>query len=113
MSGEYLAMTLMYEAKPDLVPKPIAWGTYETIPDVHFFICHFHDMIDEIPDLQTFPRMLAELHRNGTSPNGQFGFPTKTYHGNTPIEHGWSDTWKTTSNAPVPSFLEWNRRAKD
>ncbi|CAG8962040.1 hypothetical protein HYFRA_00005082 [Hymenoscyphus fraxineus] len=54
------------QAKPDLVPKPIAWGTYETIPDVHFFVCNFHKITDELPDLETFPGMLAELHSNGT-----------------------------------------------
>lgn len=87
-------MSLIYEAKPDFVPRPIAWGTYTTIPDTHFFLCDFHDMTDELPDLHTFPAMLAELHRNGTSPNSQFGFPVKTYHGNTPIDHGWSKTWE-------------------
>jgi protein-ribulosamine 3-kinase len=94
ISGEFTSMSLIYEAKPDLVPKPIAWGTYATIPNVHFFLSNFHDMTDELPDLHTFPAMIAELHRNGTSPNGKFGFPTTTYHGNTPIDHGWSNTWE-------------------
>ncbi|PMD60750.1 uncharacterized protein K444DRAFT_560745 [Hyaloscypha bicolor E] len=94
MSGEFTSMSLMYEANPDLVPKPIAWGTYTTIPDVHFFLCNFHNMTDDLPDLHSFPAMLAKLHRNGSSPNGSFGFPVKTYHGQTPIDHGWSDTWE-------------------
>jgi protein-ribulosamine 3-kinase len=87
-------MSTIYAVTPDLVPRPIAWGTYASIPDVHFFLCDFHDMTDELPDLYTFPVKMAELHRTGTSPNGKYGFPVTTYHGNTPIRHGWSDTWE-------------------
>lgn len=87
-------MSLMYAAKSDLVPYPIGWGTYETIPSVHFFLSTFHSMSDALPDLDLFPDMLAELHRNGTSPNCKFGFPMTTYHGQTPIHHCWADTWE-------------------
>lgn len=64
------------------------------MPDTHFYLCHFHNITNELPDLQTFPAMLAELHRAGASNEGRFGFGRPTYHGNVPIEHGWSDTWE-------------------
>jgi fructosamine-3-kinase len=64
------------------------------MPDTHFYLCHFHNITNELPDLQTFPAMLAELHRAGTSNEGRFGFGNPTYHGNVPIERGWSDTWE-------------------
>ncbi|RYP78448.1 hypothetical protein DL771_000633 [Monosporascus sp. 5C6A] len=78
----------------DLVPQPIAWGSYSSIPGVHFFLCEFRLMTDDLPDLETFPAMIAELHRTGTSPDGRFGFDVTTFHGEVPIEHGWSDTWE-------------------
>lgn len=87
-------MTAIHAVDPTLVPKPIAWGTYEQLHDVHFFLCEFRNMTDELPDVETFPARMAELHRKATSPNGKFGFPVTTFHGNTPIEHGWSDTWE-------------------
>jgi protein-ribulosamine 3-kinase len=87
-------MSTIYATTPEFIPRPIAWGSYATIPDVHFFLCDFHDMTDELPDLQTFPAKLAELHRKSVSPDGKYGFPVTTYHGNTPIHHGWSDSWE-------------------
>ena len=94
MSGEYDAMTLIHKTVPDLVPYPIAWGSYADIPDVHFFLCDFHDMTDELPDLVSFPAKMAQLHREATSPNGKYGFSSTTFHGNTPLDHGWADTWE-------------------
>lgn len=94
MFGEFTSMTLIHGITPTLVPRPIAWGSYEKLEDVHFFLCEFREMRDELPDLETFPAMIANLHRSGTSPNGKFGFGVTTFHGNTPIDHGWSDTWE-------------------
>ncbi|KAH0566185.1 hypothetical protein GP486_000417 [Trichoglossum hirsutum] len=94
MSGEFCSMSTIYAATPDFVPRPIAWGTYATIPDVHFLLCDFREMTDDLPDLKSFPVKLAELHRKGTSPDGKYGFSVTTYHGNTPLNHGWSDTWE-------------------
>ena len=94
MYGEHTAMSRIYETMPALVPRPIAWGTYDTIPDVHFFLCDFHEMTDELPDLLLFPARIADLHRESISPNGKYRFPVTTYHGNTPLNHGWADTWE-------------------
>lgn len=94
MSGEFKSMTTIHEVAPALVPRPIAWGSYDSIEDVHFFLCEFRNMTEQLPDIETFPANMAELHRNGTSPDGRFGFYVTTYHGQTPIEHGWSDTWE-------------------
>ena len=46
------------------------------------------------PNIETFPVQMAMLHRESTSPKLPFGFSVTTFHGNTPIEHGWSDTWE-------------------
>ena len=105
MSGEFEAMSRIHTATPDLVPRPIAWGTYATIDDVHF-LCEFHNMTDELPDVNTFPARLADLHRSSTSTNGKFGFPATTYHGQTPIEHGWSDTWEEYFTRTTKRLLE-------
>lgn len=92
---------------PDLVPRPIAWGSYSSMPDVHFFLSEFRPMTGGLPDLETFPAKIAALHMHrgagaGTSSNssssdgggGRFGFDATTFHGEIPIEHGWSDTWE-------------------
>lgn len=92
--GEFTSMSLIYEAAPSLVPRPIAWGSYSTINDVHFFLCDFHNMTDEPPYINIFPAKLAELHRKATSPSGKFGFTVPTYYGNIRLVHGWADTWE-------------------
>ena len=106
MSGEFVAMTAISTVVPGLAPRPIAWGTYESMPDVHFFLCNFHDMTDELPDLSTFPAKLAELHKSGSSPDGKYGFPVTTYHGNTPLKHVWADTWEEYFTITTKALLE-------
>jgi protein-ribulosamine 3-kinase len=67
-SGEFTSMSAIYAATPDFCPWPIAWGTYESMPDVHFFLCEFHVTTNELLDLHSFPAKMAALHREGTSP---------------------------------------------
>ena len=63
MSGEFKSMTEIHNAVPAFAPTPIAWGTYASDSDVHFFLCSFHQMPEELPDVQRFSAQVAELHR--------------------------------------------------
>jgi len=45
MNGEFESMTVLHTAVPDFVPKPYAWGSYEGIPDTHFFMCEFRSAL--------------------------------------------------------------------
>jgi len=95
MYGEFESMKTIHTLLPDFAPKPIAWGTYESIPDTHFFLCDYREMIDEMPDPHKFASRLAALHMNSISPNGKFGFHVTTYSGNLPQMTGWEDSWET------------------
>lgn len=112
MSGEFKSMTTIYEVSKTLVPRPIAWGSYKDLEDVHFFLCEFRNMTEELPDIETFPARMAELHREGTSPDGRFGFDVTTYHGNTPIKHGWSDTWEDYFTRTVKVLLQMEQESQ-
>ncbi|KAI0815528.1 Fructosamine kinase-domain-containing protein [Xylaria sp. FL0064] len=112
MSGEFHCMTKIYSIMPDLVPKPIAWGTYSSIPDVHFFLCDFRPMTDELPDLESFPAKMGDMRSAGVSPNGKFGFDVTTFHGNIPIEHGWSDTWEEYFTRKTRVLFELEQKAQ-
>lgn len=112
MFGEYTSMSLIYAATPDFCPRPIACGSYEATPDVHFFLCDFHDMTDELPDLHVFPAKLAELHRTGKSPDGRFGFSCTTFHGKTSIDHGWSKTWEEYFTRTTKVLFEMEQEAQ-
>lgn len=77
--GEFFSMTTLYQTIPDSIPVPIAPGTYASNPDIHFFLCHFIDMIDEVPYTEASTFEVAELHMRSSSPNGKYGFPVPTY----------------------------------
>ena len=72
-------MTLIRNTVPDIAPLPIAWGTYAIDSDIHFYLCSFHDMTDDIPEIQPLAAKVAELHGKGLSPNGKYGFSVPTY----------------------------------
>lgn len=112
MLGEFTAMNKIRAVAPELVPRPIARGTYSTLDDVHFFLCEFRNMTEDLPHIDVFPAMMTELHRNGTSEDGRFGFPVTTYHGNIPIDHGWSDTWEEYFTRTTRLLLDKEREVQ-
>jgi protein-ribulosamine 3-kinase len=92
--GEFQSMTAMHGILPEFVPKPVACGTYRTIPDTHFFLCEFRQMTANIPDPHRFGAYLSTLHQKSVSPTGRFGFSITTYAGNLPQFVGWEDSWE-------------------
>ncbi|KAI1081000.1 Fructosamine kinase-domain-containing protein [Whalleya microplaca] len=112
MSSELHCMLKIHAVKPDLVPRPIACGTYQSLPSVHFYLCEFRAMKGSLPDLETFPAKMAKLHRAGTSANGKFGFDVPTFHGNTRIDHGWSDTWEEYFSRTTRILFELEQAAR-
>lgn len=115
MHGEFESMKAVYTLLPDFAPKPIAWGTYETIPDTHFFLCQYREMVDEMPDPHKFTARLAALHQNSKSPNGKFGFHITTYSGNLPQMNEWEESWETyfTKSMKGPLKLELEAKGPD
>lgn len=92
--SEFHSMKAIYDVLPEFVPRPIACGTYSTMPDSHFFICEFREMTDAMPDPDEFASLLATLHKKSVSGTGQFGFPITTYAGNLPQFVAWEDSWQ-------------------
>ncbi|CAO1601636.1 hypothetical protein XANCAGTX0491_005285 [Xanthoria calcicola] len=94
MQGEFESMTAIRAVSPTFAPKPTAWGTFKTNPDLHFFLCDFHHMDPETPNASTLTARLAEMHKKSISPNGKYGFHLTTYNGNLPQDCTWTDTWE-------------------
>lgn len=94
MKGEFESTSAIRSITPDFVPEPIAWGSYKSLPDTHFYLCEFRSLGEELPEPPVFCQKVAELHKNGVSPNGKFGFHVVTYNGNLPQENGFTDTWE-------------------
>ena len=94
VSGEFVSMKSLHDTLPHLTPIPFAWGTYAADPNVHFFLCGFVDMADDLPDVQALAASLADLHMKGLSPNGKYGFSVPTLQGTIPQYTAWTDTWE-------------------
>jgi len=94
VSGEYLSTKTLFDTLPDAVPEPIAWGTYASDPNIHFFLCSFVDMTDDLPGIQPFTAKVAELHKKGLSPNGKHGFSVPTLQGTIPHYTTWTESWE-------------------
>ncbi|KAG8532552.1 uncharacterized protein KY384_002429 [Bacidia gigantensis] len=91
---------------------PIAYGTYETIPDTHFYICDFREMIDDMPDPHRFTTRLAALHQKSRSPEGKFGSEDTTFNGNLPQLGGWEASWETYFSKSMRLALDLEIKAK-
>lgn len=92
--GEYESMKALHDTLPELTPEPIAWGTYAQDDNVHFFLCEFVEMTDDLPDVEDSMRMLAELHSKSLSPNGQYGFHIPTLQGTVEQYTEWTSSWE-------------------
>ena len=89
MHSEFECTKAIHSLLPDFAPEPLAWGTYQSVPDTHFYLCGFREMIGEMPDPRKFAARLAALHQTSKSPEGKFGFHMATYNGNLPQLVGW------------------------
>ncbi|KAL5349502.1 hypothetical protein ACLOAV_005795 [Pseudogymnoascus australis] len=89
-----------------------SWGTYKSIPNTHFFLCNYKEMIDEMPDPHKFASRLAALHQNSKSPNGKFGFHITTHSGNLPQMNEWEDSWEVYFTKCLRIALDLEREAK-
>lgn len=105
---EYESARLLHSFSPNGLPKPVAFGTYASDPDSHFYLCAFIDMALRIPDPAKFCAVLAEMHQNsiGHSPEGKYGFHVSTYQGNMPQNNSWTDTWEEYYIRGLKDFIK-------
>ncbi|KAI1267770.1 Fructosamine kinase-domain-containing protein [Xylariaceae sp. FL1019] len=92
--GELEGSKALFAALPANVPKPVAAGALAKDPSRHFYLAEFRDMADEMPGATDFVSLVAKLHQTTESPNGKFGFHTKTYGGDNPLDTSWCDSWE-------------------
>lgn len=112
VSGEYMSMKALHDTLPELTPEPIAWGTFAQADNVHFFLCEFVDMTDDLPDVEASMKMLAELHAKSSSPNGQYGFHVPTLQGTFPQFTEWTDSWENFFTKSITTVFENEERSQ-
>ena len=96
MHGTFESEKAMFSFVPSNVPEPVAWGAYKALPDTYFYLCAFHDMLDDLPDIQSLSALVARIHIKsfGKSFNGQYGFHVATHLANVPNDNSWCVSWE-------------------
>ncbi|KAI1477792.1 Fructosamine kinase-domain-containing protein [Daldinia eschscholtzii] len=119
MQSEFQCMSRIRDMAPDLVPTPIASGTFSSLPDVHFLLCEFRRMTGTVPPPPALAARIADLHRrSGDSGGGggggtaKFGSDVPTFHGNVRVDHGWSDSWEEYFARTTKALLELEQDAQ-
>ncbi|KAL8759838.1 MAG: hypothetical protein Q9199_000485 [Rusavskia elegans] len=105
-------MKALHSASLDLTPEPIAWGTFAEADHVHFFLCEFDDMTDDLPDVEASMKMLAELHAKTSSPNGKYGFHIATLQGTIPQFVEWTESWEDFFTKSIKLVFENEERSQ-
>jgi protein-ribulosamine 3-kinase len=54
MEGSFESEKIFNHYAQKHVPRPVAWGSYETDPDMWFLLSDFREMREETPDVQEF-----------------------------------------------------------
>ena len=105
---EYESAKLLHSFSPETIPAPVAFGTYASKADTHFYLCAFVDMTMRIPDPAKFCASLAKMHQNsiGHSPEGKYGFHVSTFQGNMPQNNTWTDTWEEYYVRGLKDFMQ-------
>ena len=94
LHGEFESTAAIHAIVGAFTPKPIAWGSFKSIPNAHYYICKFYELAEEVPEPNEFCRKVAYLHSKSEAPNGKFGFHIVTYNGDLPQENGYASTWE-------------------
>jgi fructosamine-3-kinase len=92
--GEFESTLEIHTITGAFTPKPIAWGSFKSLPDTHYYVCKFYELAKELPAQTGFCAQLGLLHTKSESPNGKFGFRIVTYNGDLPQENGYADKWE-------------------
>ncbi|KPM45977.1 hypothetical protein AK830_g725 [Neonectria ditissima] len=110
--GEYEGSKTIHKYTPEGIPLPVAWGTYKTDPNRHFYLCEFMDMIEKLPDVGKFSAMLAKLHHDSmVDPDApqEFGFHVMTHEGSMYQDISWCKTWEEMYTRRFRSFVNQER----
>ncbi|RSL89365.1 hypothetical protein CDV31_015901 [Fusarium ambrosium] len=114
LRGEFEGAKVIHKYTPGGIPRPIAWGTFKSDPNTHFYLCEFVDMGNEpeLPDVGKFATMLADLHSNSMADEDapdEFGFHVMTHQGSMYQEISWCKTWEEMYTRRFQSFVDQER----
>lgn len=113
MRGIYEGEKALYDYSPEHIPRPMGWGVYASDANKWFYICEFHDMIDEVPEPKAFVSMISQIHKAsmGKSPTGMHGFHVNTHIAILPNDNTWQSSWEVWFAQAMRKMLELEEMA--
>lgn len=114
MKGAFEAEEALYSFIPDKVPRPIAWGTYVSDAQTHFYMSDFIEMADNLPSPRGWAEAVSTLHQNSMdkSPARQFGFHVTTHLANVPINNTWNPSWEAFWAQQMKGLFDQEEKAR-
>ena len=96
MKAAFESEKLVYSFIPEHTPKPVAYGSYHSQPDMHFYVAEYVEMDEEHPDPKAWAEVFVTLHKRsiGESPGGKCGFHIDTHLANIPQDNTWNSSWE-------------------
>lgn len=94
MEGTFASETIFHSYIPNNVPKPHAWGHYKSDPSIWFYLCEFRNMVDQMPDPQSFVSLIAKVHTESMGHSDEYGFDIPTHLANIPNNNTWQSSWQ-------------------
>ena len=94
LRGEDESTLAIHKIFADFTPEPMAYGSFNSVPDLHYSICKFYKLAEGLPEPSQFCTRTAALHNKSISPNGKVGFCVITYFRDLPQKNAYTDTWE-------------------
>lgn len=118
MRGEYESSKAINTVISDFAPGPVGWGTFTSDPNLHFFLQNFHEMDQEVPDMERFALKLSKMHLKSSelhmemkseyeqSDIPRFGFHVTTHNSSLAQDNRWTTTWEAFFIQGMKRMLE-------
>lgn len=113
VEGDSKEHTSLKICLPDNVPEPPGWGEYMLEPGMWFYLCNYHDMVDEMPEIDCFVSIVAKVHRESMGREDRFGFEVPTHLANKPIDNSWQNSWETLFTNLMIRMIQIEEKAHD
>jgi fructosamine-3-kinase len=106
-AGDYESLKALYSVSPEMIPKPLGHGTFESDNDLHFLLREFVEMEEMIPDAFDLCQAVGRLHTNSQKLGPtQLGFQVTTCNGTVPQYTQWTSSWEEFFTKKLQSCFE-------